>query len=163
MFASRHGDTRLTLSLLEGIAEQQPMSPTGFSLAVHNAVSGLLSIARKDVSEVTAIAAVDALLPNALIEAFTRLQDHAQVLCVLYDVPLPALYRPFVSGESFPFALAMLLSREKGDAMVLQRQRDSGRKADGQDLHEMMKFLCGLEDQACFGSRSGVCWQLHRE
>ena len=164
VFASRHGDTHLTLSLLEEVAEQQPMSPTGFSLAVHNAVSGLLSIARKDVSEVTAIAAMDCLLPLALLEAATRLQDHPQVLCVLYDVPLPELYRPFVSGEPFPFALAMLLSRDEGEPISLEllSGRQQQQQGSTDDLINMMRFLCGMGDSANFPSQTGSCWQLCR-
>ena len=50
IFASRHGDTELSLSLLEQIGRDEPMSPTNFSLAVHNAVSGLFSIALNDTS-----------------------------------------------------------------------------------------------------------------
>ena len=58
IFSSRHGDTALTLSLLEEMGRDEPMSPTGFSLAVHNAVSGLFSIVRKDTSMVTSLAAM---------------------------------------------------------------------------------------------------------
>ena len=62
VFSSRHGDTALTLSLLEEMGRDEPMSPTGFSLAVHNAVSGLFSIARKDTSMVTSLAAMEGLV-----------------------------------------------------------------------------------------------------
>jgi len=163
VFASRHGDTHLTLSLLEGIAEQQPMSPTGFSLAVHNAVSGLLSIVRKDISEVTAIASVDCLIPHALLEASTRLQDHEQVLCVLYDVPLPELYQPFATSEPFPFALAMLLGKDEGIPTSLELHPRKTQQKASHELIDMMKFLCGLSDQAHFYSGAGSCWQLCRE
>ncbi|WP_158217752.1 beta-ketoacyl synthase chain length factor [Marinobacterium stanieri] len=159
VFASRHGDTPLTLSLLEGIAEQQPMSPTGFSLAVHNAVSGLLSIARKDVSEVTAIAASEQLIAHALMEAMTQLQEHERVLCLIYDVPLPELYQPYVTTEPFPFALAMILSRGTGECFQLG-QKQSAVHAEVSELMAMMKCLCGLEEQVCFSGTRGSHWQL---
>jgi hypothetical protein len=38
------------------------MSPPSFSLAVHNAINGLFSIARKDSSSVTAIVAMQGLV-----------------------------------------------------------------------------------------------------
>lgn len=162
VFASRHGDTPLTLSLLEGIADEQPMSPTGFSLAVHNAVSGLLSIARKDVSEVTAIAATDNLIPLALLEAIMQLQEREQVLCLIYDVPLPDLYQPYSACEPFPFALAMLLSRNEGVDMTLeQRGLPQGQKSES-ELHQMMRFLCELENNVRFSSKAGADWQLCR-
>ncbi|WP_169716417.1 beta-ketoacyl synthase chain length factor [Oceanimonas doudoroffii] len=167
VFASRHGDTPLTLSLLEGIAAEQPMSPTGFSLAVHNAVSGLLSIARQDVSEVTAIAATDNLIPLALLESATQLQQRERVLCLIYDVPLPELYRPYSQCESFPFALAMLLSRTEGTGMTLEQsepEQSVPASADASqnqsELLQMMRLLCGLDDSARFGSASGAGWRL---
>ncbi|MBV1788295.1 beta-ketoacyl synthase chain length factor [Marinobacterium sp. D7] len=164
VFASRHGDTPLTLSLLEGIAEDQPMSPTGFSLAVHNAVAGLLSIARKDVSEATSIAATENLIPLALLEAVTRLQEHEQVLCIIYDVPLPELYRPYAESESYPFALAMRLSRREGVDMVLEHGlHHQLQSEEASDLLRVMRLLCDLDGTANFRSGSGVGWSLRRK
>lgn len=153
VFASRHGDTPLTLSLLEGIADGEPMSPTGFSLAVHNALSGLLSIARKDVSEVTAIAATENLIPNALIEAVTQLQDRPKVLCVIYDVPLPELYKPYSDSMPFPCALAMVLSREEGNDFIIKSDDgDSGNSDQVDDFMGLLRLLNGLDSSAVFGS-----------
>lgn len=164
VFASRHGDTALTLSLLEGIAEQEPMSPTGFSLAVHNAVSGLLSIARKDVSEVTAIAATENLIPLAILEAVTQLQDREQVLCLIYDVPLPELYQPYSFSDSFPFAVAMVFSRCEGVNITLEPldPEAKGLESDCSDSVRMIRFLSGLDDHVCFGDQSGAGWRLQR-
>ena len=165
VFASRHGDTPLTLSLLEGIAEGEPMSPTGFSLAVHNALSGLLSIARKDVSEVTAIAATENLIPNALIEAVTQLQDQPRVLCVIYDLPLPELYKPYSDSTPFPCAVAMILSREEGDCFVLQNDNGQNSNTDkADDLVGLLRLLSGLDSSATFGSSlTRSCWRISPE
>lgn len=111
IFASRHGDTGLTLSLLEEIGQDQPISPTGFSLAVHNAVAGIISIARKDKSPITAISAMNGLLLQTLFEAATQLEKHERVFCVVYDIPLPALYQPYGISAPFPLALAFVVSR----------------------------------------------------
>lgn len=116
IFASRHGDSELSFSLLKGIGEGELMSPTSFSLAVHNAVSGLFSIARNDNSEVTAIAAMQGLVLQTLFEAAGQLQESASVLCVIYDTPLPAFYSRYCadSFDSFPWSIAMVLSRIEG-------------------------------------------------
>lgn len=164
VFASRHGDTPLTLSLLEGIAKGEPMSPTGFSLAVHNALSGLLSIARKDLSEVTAIAATDNLIPNALIEAITQLQDRPRVLCVIYDVPPPELYRPYCDSLPFPYALAMILSREEGEDFILQNYTDcSAEQGEGNDFIRFIRLLCGLDRSVCYRRElTSSSWRIAR-
>ncbi len=165
VFASRHGDTPLTLSLLEGIAHGEPMSPTGFSLAVHNALSGLLSIARKDLSEVTAIAATDNLIPNALIEAVTQLQERPRVLCVIYDVPPPELYQPYCDSLPFPCALAMILSREEGEDFVLQSDTDyRAEKDEDNDFIRFIRLLCGLDDRVCYRRElTNSYWRIARK
>ncbi len=165
VFASRHGDTHLTLSLLEGIAEKEPMSPTGFSLAVHNAFSGLLSIARKDVSEVTAIASQECLIPHALMEAATQLQDRERVLCIIYDVPLPELYQPYSEADPYPFAIAMVLSREEGEGLALEHLSGLGqkRKTTVSNSVQLMRFLTGLDNQISFYSElQGSSWRISR-
>ena len=54
VFISRHGETPRTLDILSDLASEQPLSPTQFSLSVHNAVIGLWSILRNETSEMTA-------------------------------------------------------------------------------------------------------------
>ena len=114
VFASRHGDTKLTLSLLETIALEQDVSPTKFSLAVHNAVSGLFSIARNDTSAMTSIAAKEGLFIQGLLESAGQLLDYDRVLCVIHDVPLPDEYRQYMSTPAHPYAIAIILNRSKG-------------------------------------------------
>ncbi len=121
IFASRHGDSALTLSLLSAIGRNDTMSPTGFSLAVHNAVSGLFSIARKDTSEVTTIAAMEGLVLQALIEAVGQLKVSKRVLCVIYDTPLPDPYSRCTTSDLFPYAIAIILTRTSGGKYHLER------------------------------------------
>ena len=48
VFASRYGDAGRALELLAELARGEPVSPATFSLSVHNAVSGMYSIACGD-------------------------------------------------------------------------------------------------------------------
>ena len=121
VFSSRHGDTSLTHSLLQEMGRDEPMSPTYFSLAVHNAVSGLFSIARRDTSMVTSLAAVEGLVLHTLLEAAGHLQLHEKVLCVIYDIPLPELYTRYCAGNGFPYAIAMILSQTGGSAFCIEQ------------------------------------------
>lgn len=123
IFASRHGDTEVSFSLLEAMGRGEPMSPTRFSLAVHNAVSGLFTIARKDTSEVTSIAAMEGLVLQTFIEATGQLQFCDKVLCVIYDVPLPDFYKNYCADatESFPYAIAMILGGVEGASYRLEQ------------------------------------------
>jgi hypothetical protein len=166
IFASRHGDTPLSFSLLEGIARGDPMSPTSFSLAVHNAVSGLFSIVRKDTSAVTAIAAMQGLVLQTLFEAVGQLQTCERVLCVIYDIPLPELYQQWREEpqEPFPWAVAMILGNHQGDAFRLQTiARDAAGEAPEFDFEALglLRLLAGVGDSADF-LQPQTCWRLSR-
>lgn len=167
VFASRHGDTALTFSLLEEMGKDEPMSPTGFSLAVHNAVSGLFSIARNDTSEVTAIAASEGLVTQALIETAGQLLNHERVLCVIYDVPLPAPYQRYTQTDPFPYAVAMVLSRHSGEQYAFEQAENSlltdrrlPGELDTQPLR-LIELLAGVSSHADL-SGHGCHWLLSK-
>lgn len=96
VFASRHGETfSRTLAILSDLAHDEPLSPTQFSLSVHNAIIGLWSIQRGDTSEMTALAAEGGDgLEQALLEAATLLGEGAPgvLLIVVEEAPAGAVY-----------------------------------------------------------------------
>lgn len=111
VFASRHGETPRNLELLSDLARDQALSPTQFSLSVHNAIIGLWSIMRGDTSEMTAIAAQADGLEHAVMEACCLLAEGApQVLLIITEDEQPELYRPWIDDAPFPYALALRLS-----------------------------------------------------
>ena len=118
VFASQHGELGYTVALLRALAAGEPLSPTLFSLSVHNAAAGLLSTARADRAASTAVAAGEETLGYALLEAHCQLlaEPHTPVLVVYGDAPLPDEYRRFgaPADASIPNgrALALLVSRE---------------------------------------------------
>lgn len=110
VFASRHGETTRTLAILGELGRDEPLSPTQFSLSVHNAIIGLWSILRADNSEMTAMAAAGDGLEQAMLEAAGMLMDGAPaVLLVVAEELPPELYRPHIDDVPFSYALALLL------------------------------------------------------
>jgi hypothetical protein len=111
VFCSQHGELERTVQLLTEVAGQQPLSPTQFSLSVHNAIGGLLSMATKDPSPMTALACEDGEVSAALLEAalIAREQDNRQALCVIYDEPLPSPYPRDDMPPARPYALALVI------------------------------------------------------
>lgn len=96
VFVSRHGDVAGSVELLRALGQAQPLSPTAFSLSVHNAVAALYSIVRKRRGNYLALAAGAASVENACVEAAGLLADGApEVLLVCYDGPLPDVYADF--------------------------------------------------------------------
>jgi hypothetical protein len=112
VYVSRHGDLHRTFQLLKDLATSEPVSPTAFSLSVHNATAGLFSIQQGLTKNVTAISCSDQELIPALFEALGQCNVlEPKVLCVFCDEPPPDIYREQVSQPEFPYAVALIISR----------------------------------------------------
>ncbi|MGE5386487.1 MAG: beta-ketoacyl synthase chain length factor [Betaproteobacteria bacterium] len=111
VYASRHGELGRTVELLQAIADEEPLSPTTFSLSVLNSAAGIFSIARNDHSPAIAVAAGEESFAYGLLEA------HAQALAapgepVLYvyaDAPAPSPFGPLENDAKDVIAVALLI------------------------------------------------------
>ncbi len=111
VFVSRHGETPRTFSILCELAERQPLSPTQFSLSVHNAIIGLWSILRGETSEMTALAAAGDGFEQGLLEAAGLLHDGAPaVLLIVAEEQPPEAYRPRITDVPFAYAMGLLIT-----------------------------------------------------
>lgn len=121
VFASRYGDAAKSLSLLGDLVRGEPLSPAGFGLSVHNAVSALYSIACGHVGNTVVVAAGRATVAAALTEAAALLADGApDVLVVYYEAPLPDDYASFHDEDVSEYAWAWrvaLPGPQHGDAV----------------------------------------------
>lgn len=126
IFSSRHGDTHRTQKLLQDLAQGEPLSPTAFSLSVHNAALGLFTIIERITAPSLALAAGRDTLAHAWVEAQGWLAQGApQVLLVHCDEPLAEFYQPDADEAEMPAALAVLLCAEPGPGrqkVALHRQ-----------------------------------------
>lgn len=105
VFVSRHGDVAGSVELLHALGQSEALSPTAFSLSVHNAVGALYSIVRKRRGNYLALAAGAASVENACVEAAGLLADGAaEVLLICYDGPLPEVYQCFAEEAATHFA-----------------------------------------------------------
>lgn len=110
VFCSRHGEVVRAVDLLTDLAKGEPLSPTGFGLAVHNASAGLFSIARGDRANHIALSAGSATVEHAVIEACGLLADGApMVMLAAYDAGLPPLLAQFEDCAEQPHAWAWLM------------------------------------------------------
>jgi len=126
IFSSRHGEASRSADLLSDLAHGVPLSPTLFSLSVHNAVGGLFSIARGDRASNTALAASASTVEHGVIEACGLISEGARaVLLVVYDCPLPALYADFEDCEEQPYAWGWLIEPAADDVVSLRWEAGS--------------------------------------
>ena len=117
LFCSRHGELARSVGLLTSLAQGELLSPTHFSLSVHNAIGGMLSINKKDPSNITAIAAAENMVPTALLEAQLIMQEQGcdEILCVIYDDLIPEPYAARTTIPDQAYALALVLSNKASD------------------------------------------------
>lgn len=122
VFCSRHGEITRTLRLLRALATEADISPADFSLSVHNALAGLLSIAHAAHAGHTAIAAGTDSFAAGLIEAVAllRAEPARPVLLVYGDEALPPPLHEVDGGDSDGLALAVRLAAAAGEGDAIR-------------------------------------------
>ncbi len=165
VYVSRHGDFGRTFGLLEELARAEPLSPTAFSLSVHNAIAGLFSVHQGLKTNITAISGSSQDVVPALLE--TLGQCHASsgpVLCVFCDAPLPAIYHAYTPLPAQAYALALVVAPGKnwrlGQTSLAQQQAaQPGQEVQALQLLAQLESTVALEQ--VFGS-NGAHWSLLR-
>ncbi|VVZ94143.1 beta-ketoacyl synthase chain length factor [Halomonas lysinitropha] len=117
--ASRHGDTTHTLEMLEALARGEPISPTRFSMSVHNAVLGVHSISRKHHRPMQALGACGDEFDAILHEAKGYLvEGHRAVVAVLSEAPLPSAYQGHTEHPGIACAVGIRLTLDRGRRLM---------------------------------------------
>jgi Beta-ketoacyl synthase, N-terminal domain len=170
VFCSRHGEYRRTKALLDAVAAGEAPSPAEFSLSVHNALAGLLSIAWQNDAGHTAVAAGSDSFGFGLLEAAACLmaKPSEPVLLAYFDEPLPDEYAAFREGEEASLALALLLTPGRGDGRDLRASCEAKRTGDAarppptaQALDFLRFLLSGESERASPGG--AVRWRWRRD
>ncbi|HEX5314805.1 MAG TPA: beta-ketoacyl synthase chain length factor [Gammaproteobacteria bacterium] len=149
IFASRHGPFHRTMELLAALARDEPISPTLFSLGVHNSVAGLFSIARADRSTHTSVAAGAATLAAAFWEAAGQLAGGAPAVLIVYvSEPPPAMYQPYIGAEEPLLAFAAVLEPARADVPAWRLRREDGIAMGEDPALALLRSLCHGSDRA---------------
>jgi hypothetical protein len=100
IFSSRHGDLTSNVELLSDLSAHTLLSPTRFSVSVHNAPAGLIGQCLGMSASHTAIAGDGETFMAGLTEAYVRLvtQEAQSVIVIHADVELPPIYSAFDEG-----------------------------------------------------------------
>jgi hypothetical protein len=167
VFASRHGEMTRTLSILTGMTSQNEMSPADFSLSVHNALAGLLSIHIRNTLGHTALASGPDTFAYGFMEALASLyaEPGRPVLYCYGDAPLPGPYADFShTDKDLPLVVALLLrSARPGEPRLTFSaapgvpEADAGTSAAG----IFLRFLLDGGNQARAGGER-MTWQWTR-
>lgn len=111
VFSSSHGESRYYFEMLNELARSEALSPSRFSLSVHNAIAGLCSLYSETRAPYVAVAPGEEGVSAALLEAAGVLAERPEgrVLVVWYEQPLPTEYQSYTQGPDHVLALAMRL------------------------------------------------------
>jgi hypothetical protein len=143
VFSSSHGELAKSFSMMEMLEAGEEISPTAFSLSVHNAIAGLFSIAWKNQLQSTMVASGEEGLAAAFIEALGLLQEGAeQVLLVFYDEPLVDFYpsEPFKLATDESRALALRIAKS-GEGQKLKMSSLPLTGNDGEQPVQLTAFI----------------------
>jgi hypothetical protein len=120
--SSRHGEAHRSLAIMEALIAGEGVSPAEFTLSVHHALVGLLSVARANRLGHTAVAAGPESFCFGFLDAVAGLADAPQepVLLIHYDEPLPEPFTRFAPETGPALALVLALAAGgPGEAMTL--------------------------------------------
>jgi hypothetical protein len=112
VFSSRHGELELSLNLIADEQSKSPLSPTSFSLSVHNSLTGLVGLHYKNTAPTNAIAAGKESLHMGLLEASALLLEHPLILHIHLETKLPEIYLKFSDSEQHDLCLITILDRD---------------------------------------------------
>jgi len=152
VFSSTHGELEKSFNMMQLIEAGEEISPTAFSLSVHNAIAGLFSMAFNNHNQCTVVAPGEEGIVAAFIEAIGLLQEgEEQVLIVFYDEPLVEFYpaSPYKLSADQSNAIALLISA-KGEGLSVQL---NSQNTDGDNVEQplqiimLMKFLVENQDK----------------
>ena len=118
VFASRHGSFATTISLLEDLARDAPLSPARFSHSVHNTQAGLFSIWARNPLPSVSVAAGAETFAHGFLEAVGRLHREPErpVLLVTGDESVPDPVAELADPALAPHALGLLLAGDGAGA-----------------------------------------------
>ncbi len=165
VYVSRHGDLNRTLGLLQDLARGEPLSPTAFSLSVHNAIAGLFSIHQGLTANITAISGGAQELIPALLETLGLSQANGgPVLCVFCDEPPPELYQLHANQPEHAYALAIVVAAG-GEWSLTSTGLAAGKTEIAGTYPQSLALLALLENSTRSSltfAANGSAWSIQR-
>lgn len=144
VFSSRYGDWRQLSKQLARYYHEKDISPTGFSLSVHNATPGILSIIQRNQAPYTAIAAGKDSFNMGLVETMAALPQTGKIAYYYAEESPPDIYKDRLTEVVCPLALGLVFSRNgtggTGFKTEIRRSHEIATSSHWQPL-DFIKFI----------------------
>ncbi len=165
VLSSCHGELAKSFKMMQQIEAGEEISPTAFSLSVHNAIAGLLSMNYKNRLQTTVLAPGEEGIAPAFIEALGLLHEgEEQVLIVFYDEPVVDFYptETYRLGNQERCAVALRIALD-GTGMAVKMSDSVSSGNDGEQpiqLPRLIDFLGSenITDLIVKTPRHSWCW-----
>ena len=162
VYASANSEMERNFALWHSLLREGDVSPTSFSLSVHNALVGQWSELRQVKSETTSLMANGGNLEIALLEAYLQLNEGVeQVLVIIAETPLSSMYNAVPVHRS-PWGYALALVVEKGEQFTLTLNKNGQGKYTPDSALEWVRqqYLQAVDFNV--KNANGSTWQWHR-
>lgn len=153
VFFSCHGESQYYFEILSGLAVDGGVSPSRFSLCVHNAIGGLHSLHGESFQPYVSLAGGSEGFFTPFLEAAGLLLEAPQVLIVWYEQALPAAWQAYLALSGNTWALAMVLGNAGQPGPQLSLLREATHHAAG-DVGNETDLLPAISSNR----RTGRCW-----
>lgn len=168
VFGTRHGELGRATRIFADIEAHQTPSPTDFSLSIHHALIGLLSIDARNRAGHTALSAGRDSFGYGLVESAACLAEHPDepVLLIYGDEKLPADYDSFREADDALLPLVVVLALRQGrpgtGALSLRMVARGGNEDQSPSgAHDFLRFLLsGAPSATSVGDR--LRWEWRR-
>ena len=158
VYASENSEINRSFTLWQSLLTEGDVSPTSFSLSVHNALIGQWSELKQVKAETTAITAYGNNLETALLEAYLLLNDGAErVLVLVAESPLLEKYnvQPTPVGL-FSYAAAFIV--EAGNQFCLTLTNENAAEQTVDSTLEWVKNYYLQQTQWRTSHSNGGAW-----
>jgi len=164
VYCSQHGDIERTFSILSKASKGEPPSPTNFSLSVHNAILGVISIHLGLTSSISSISSEPNGLVPTMLEAVGILNSgFEKVLCVLCDVTLPKIYLDDSNLARNSYAISFMVTKSEGNSFkLIQTEEEVNIKKNEEQPTALIKFLSSEKKEMPL-NHNGLNWKLLRK
>ena len=126
IFISQHGELQRSAKIIESIIKGQDVSPTDFTMSVHNTAAGLTTILSKKTIEVSSLSACTDGFQQGLFEVQAFFAQGAQKVMVIdFDDSIPEQYHYDEVIQTVPYACGFIFSPETGYQCTGYKECDS--------------------------------------
>lgn len=142
IISCRHGDKSRRFNLLSSLAKGEMLSPSDFSLSVHNALIGLFSIATNNRHAHGALAGGRSSFEMGLLETIALLKEKGGTVgYIYYDYLVVEKLTDRFEDNTPVECLAMIISDSKGEMTIEYKKNNHVNSSNPFDVKKLLDYL----------------------